>query len=329
MAMLVVGGFMVVASTLSHASAATSKGFNPAGATLYDASTNDVLTQGGSAQKFTLGLPTTTSIADCSGDSATKGFKVWSYVIPAPNTSASVPATATQIDTAVSSIDFLNGLGTKYYALVNASGPYGPVDTAVNTGQITSVPLDFTWDALAQVLGGGPALLAHAGPGGVYEVGLACTDVTHKVTDFWNVAVTFKSSAADPDGFVWTTSGPGSTAPTTTTTTRPTTTSTTLAASTTTTAPASTTTTTVDPGTTTTVAPGAPADPGSDTGDATPVAAAGAGAGGATSSMQSTLADTGQPLRAELNVGVVLLGLGLFLIVVVPRKSRPRPTDQA
>jgi len=171
----------------------------PAGASTLDGTatiTNPSLvpiSSGGSTTEFSVALP---AGADCSGDTATDGYHVYSYLV--------------QQGTSITGITFTThpseGLG-----LVNNTGVYyGPVNTAINTGQIISIPTNFEW---APLLSDGATLaqLLYSGSSGVWEAGLACANSSGVLTDYWNTQVTFTASGSDPNGFVFSVVPPAST----------------------------------------------------------------------------------------------------------------------
>ncbi|MGA2519559.1 MAG: hypothetical protein ABSG81_01925 [Acidimicrobiales bacterium] len=162
-------------------------------ATITDPSLNPI-SSGGSTTQFSVALPAN---AACTGDTATGGYHVYSYLVPS--------------GTAITGITFTShpseGLG-----LVNDTGVYyGPANTAINTGQIISIPTNFEW---APLLSDGLSLsqlLYTGGTSGVWEAGLACANSSGVLTDYWNVEVTFTSSQTDGNGFVWSVGPPAST----------------------------------------------------------------------------------------------------------------------
>ena len=193
------------------------------------------ITSGGSATKFYLKVP---SGAACSGDTASGGYRVQSYMVPS------------SVDPAGLTFDgngpMPTGVGVALrQPLFDNSNPYLNANTAVATtaggsGAIVDNPVfDFA------VFGAqGPTIV----PNGVYNVGVACTNGNASATQldkYWNVQLTFVADASDaPSGIKWTTAGPTAT------------TTTTIAAATTTTTTAGATTTTVARATTTTVRSG-------------------------------------------------------------------------
>ena len=235
-----VGG-LALASTAAHASTLGGT------ATIAQPGTTTALPSGGSTTQFTLNLP---NQASCTGDTATGGYHVYSYLI--------------QQGTALSGITFIN-FPSAGYGLVDTAGTYyGPANTAVTTGQIIGIPNDFEWGPLVSTDGGSVSLaqlLYTGGTTGVWEAGLVCTDTHGVVSDNWNTEVTFTASSTDAHGFTWS-AVPGSTTPTTTTTTS---------------TPATTTTTTSDVNATTTTTT---SDPNATTTTTTTTAGGGGGGGG-------------------------------------------------
>ena len=204
------------------------------------AAAGQTITTGGSATAFTVLLP---SGAACTGDSASGGYRVHTYMVPAA------------VDPQTLKFNFLGpnpaGSGAAYaqplfrsatgQAFVNVTT--GIADVAGGPGLVPTLP-GFDFSSTRFVPG-------YVVPG-TYNVGVMCTKALGAEVDkYWNVELTFATSATDlPNGLTWTVSG-GAT--TTTTTTVAAATTTTVAAATTTTV-ARATTTTVAAATTTTVA---------------------------------------------------------------------------
>ncbi len=106
-------------------------------ATITSPATAMPLASGGSATVFTVALPTA---AACSGDTANKGYHVYSYLEPA--------------GTNITSITFIN-FPSAGYGFVDSGGTYyGAANTAINTGQIVNIPTNFEWDKLVTSGGG-------------------------------------------------------------------------------------------------------------------------------------------------------------------------------
>jgi hypothetical protein len=261
------------------------------------------LTSGGSATPFTVTLPAS---AACSGDTATGGYHVFSYLVPK--------------GTSVTTVTFASFPSTGYGFVDNTSTYYGNVNTALTTGQVPSLPTNFAWGPLAETGGGAVPLATLLGGGttATWEAGIACATAAGAASDWWSTAVTFTASGTDAGGFVWTT---GATAPASTTTIKPAGTTTTKPPKTTTTlgqqatpttGAAGETSTTVAGGTTTTLFGSTP----------TTAYVAGAGTGTGTdgfvdpiaSDSSGTLPRTGSPIHRDMGLGLFAIGTGMMLI---------------
>jgi hypothetical protein len=171
-------------------------------ATITEPGVTTPLTSGGSTTPFTVSLPTT-PVAACDGDTATHGYHVYSYLV--------------KEGVAVSSLTF-GTLPSAGYGFVGPTGTYyGPINTAIGTGQIIGIPNNFEWAPLVSDDGVTLAELLYSGSGstasGVWNAGLACANTNGVLTDNWNIQVTFSASSTDPTGFTWTAVAAGSTAP--------------------------------------------------------------------------------------------------------------------
>jgi hypothetical protein len=185
----------------------------------------------GSATRFVFVLPAN---AKCSGDSATQGFRVRSYMVRLPK-----DLTTLQFD-ASGPVPSLLGANLSQ-PLWNQGTPLVEANTAVGTGALFQIP-DFDFGLYT----------INEAPAGDYAIGLACTTAAGVLDNFFNANITLTASASDPGGFTWgpTVAGGGggttTTAQATTTTAQATTTTaqatTTTAQATTTTAQATTTT---------------------------------------------------------------------------------------
>lgn len=290
-------------------------------AVITDGSTNTVITTPqASTQLFTIVLP---SMAACDADTATGGYHVYSYVINGPLSSAA-------LTTYLQGLNPNNDFPTKYLQLTDNGGNfYAAQNTAIGTGQVVSIPLNFDFGVLNSDLSnfGMPTLA-----GTTQEVGLLCATADNIVKDYWNQEVTFTASGTDPGGFTWTPGVSGVGSGTTTTTTAPgggSTTSTSTPDSSTT----DTTSTTVDQSTTSTTTS-------SDTGTTSTTAATfgdsgGQSSGGSTGDPSSSsgtgaqLAATGSSIRPELNVGVLFIAVGALLLVCLPsRRTAQVPVER-
>jgi hypothetical protein len=177
----------LTAAGVSPAAASTLDGT----ATIANPGNDSALASGGSATQYTLTLP---AGASCTGDTATDGYHVFSYLV--------------REGTSPAAISFASGLPADYpdapTGLFDSTGNYyGPANTAVSTGQIVSIPGNLEF---APMLSRGLSLskLLYTGStSGVWEAGIACANSTGAVSDYWNTEVTFTSSGSDPNGFVW------------------------------------------------------------------------------------------------------------------------------
>jgi len=311
------GGFILlgalslyVATTASSASASTLGGT----ATIADPSNNQALSSGGSTTVFEVLL--TPSPADCSGDTATGGYHVYSYLLPQA--------------TAVTTDNFSTGSPSEGVGLVDSSGYYGPANTAPTTGEIINIPADFEWADLLSL--GETATDLDGGSSAVWDAGIACANSTGTVTDYWNTVVTFTANTADPSGFVWSaTPGVGTT---TTTTTNGGSTTTTAGGSTTTTTTTTTnggsTTTTAGESTTSTVAGSTSSGSATTSAGISTAGASDSSSGGGSGTTQASggsLAFTGALISRSLAIGLLCIGFGMILLglsVKVRRDIAPR-----
>jgi hypothetical protein len=266
-----------------------------------------VLTSGGSATAFALTPP---DGASCTGDSATDGYRVQTYIVPA----AVSPATLTFDSNGPTP----NGTGANLRLPLFATTGTPIIDrtTAVATapgagGLITGIPtINFA------VFGSsGPTVV----PAGQYNVGFACTlgnPGPNQVDKYWNVVLTFAVTPSDsPSGISWTVAA---STPTTTTTAAPTTT----AAGATTTTAAGATTTTVEGATTTVAGDTTTTEFGSTD---TTLVDSGAGSGGGSGfDNGGTLPNTGASPIPIVVWGVLLLVFGrMALLLARPLKVIP------
>ncbi len=189
LATLCVSGIVAAAATSGSgtAGAATLDGV----ATTASPGTTTYLSSGGSNTLFTVFLPPQ---AACSGDSATNGFRVFSYLV--------------QAGTDVTTITFPGGqpnFGANQYGLIESDGNFWEdQNTAPTTGQIIGIPNDFQWEALiTKGLALDSLLHQSSNTSGVWESGIACTNGSGVVTDYWNTQLTFSANGGDPNGFVW------------------------------------------------------------------------------------------------------------------------------
>ena len=94
------------------------------------------------------------------------------------------------------------------YGLVDNIGTYyGPVNTAIGTGQIVGIPNNFEWApiiAKSYVPLTGSSGLLYTGSGtsasGIWEAGIVCANTSGVPVDNWNTEVTFAAKASDTNG---------------------------------------------------------------------------------------------------------------------------------
>ena len=184
-------GLYLASSTV--ASASTLDGV----ATITNPNNGNPLSSGGSETDFTVVLPAQSA---CSGDTASDGYHVYSYLL--------------QQGTSVTSDNFSTGSPSEGLGLIDSDGYYGPANTAPTSGEVIDIPTDFEWAYLKNI--GETASELGGGSGAVWEAGIACANSSGTVTDYWNTQVTFTANGGDPNGFVWT-AVPGSVSPAPTT----------------------------------------------------------------------------------------------------------------
>ncbi len=180
-----------LSSALPIASASASAATLNGTATITNPSNNQPLSSGGSTTVFGVDLP---AQAACSGDTATDGYHVFSYLVP--------------VTTSVTSITFVGGSPSTGFGLIDGSGYYGSANTAPTTGQVIGIPADFQW---ADLLNLGVTASTLDGGTGEWNTGLACANSSGVVTDYWNTEVNFIASGSDANGFIWSVGPPAST----------------------------------------------------------------------------------------------------------------------
>jgi hypothetical protein len=130
-------------------------------------------------------LQPTVAGASCTGDTATGGYKVQSYMVPA----AVDPSTLTFDNVG----PLPHGTGASFRAPLYALGtPFVNKNTAVTTGLLTGLPaFDFT----AFTPNSSTSI-----PDGIYNIGYACTKGTAGPTQldkYWNVQITVAGVAGE------------------------------------------------------------------------------------------------------------------------------------
>jgi hypothetical protein len=146
------------------------------------------LLSGGSATTFTVALPPS---AACSGDTMHAGYHIYSYLV--------------KRGTDLAHVRFTDLPSVGYGIVTNGGRYYGPVNTAMSTGEIVEIPNDFAWAHLVKGGGGNIPLsqLLYAGSSGAWDTGLACANTHGTLSNDWNTDITFLANAADRAGFVW------------------------------------------------------------------------------------------------------------------------------
>jgi hypothetical protein len=139
------------------------------------------LNNGGSSTEYAVVLP---SGVKCPGDTAHRGFHVFSYLVPKGTSPASV--------------NFVTGVPDKWFGLIAEGRYYGAVATDPNTGRIGDLPADFVWSRLAP-----SDLFQNGATTATWEGGIACAKPSGVMTSYWNVEIVFKADRLDPAGFRW------------------------------------------------------------------------------------------------------------------------------
>jgi len=139
------------------------------------------LTGGASGALYSVVLPPG---AACPGDTAHKGYLVYSYLLPKGD-----PLT---------SVSFKTGLPSEGLGYIASGAYFGAVNTAEWTGAITTIPDDFTWTRWTA-----GQLLGPHGSRATWEGGIACANVHGQVTRYWNTEIVFRADPRDPEGYRW------------------------------------------------------------------------------------------------------------------------------
>ena len=153
------------------------------------AGAGSALASGGSATGFGLKLP---AGAACSGDTATNGYRVQTFMV-----SSNVTVSTMVFDSTGPSPQSTGA--TVRLPLFSLGTPYIDGNTAVGTGAITGLPVfDFA------VFGSsGPTIV----PNGTYTLGVACTKGSAgptQVDKYWTTQITVTANPSDtPSGFTW------------------------------------------------------------------------------------------------------------------------------
>ena len=174
-------------------------GVTPAGAatvdsvaTLENPASQAHLVKGGSTTTFTVALPKVGTVpAKCSGDTQSKGYHVYSFMV--------------KVGVKPTSVTFKTGFPSTGYGFVDTTGTYyGKANTASKTGQIVDIPNNLEFAPLLKRGATLNSLLYATGhKSGAWNAGIACANTSGTVTDYWHTPITFTSSTSDPNKFVW------------------------------------------------------------------------------------------------------------------------------
>jgi hypothetical protein len=179
-------GVLVYASlVVGLAPAALAAGTRSGDAVPTNPNTQAPVTSGGSATNWTLNLP---AQASCSGDTASGGFHVYSFIVPATTNPGSLtfnPST---------------GPSSGNPLVDNSGSAYIAANTAQTTGQIINIPT-FNFNLFASTTMGGTKIALAPGD---YKAGIACADTNGNGDKYWSTLFTFTASGSDPNGEVWT-----------------------------------------------------------------------------------------------------------------------------
>jgi hypothetical protein len=171
---------VVVAAVVVTPSTA-SAGVEASTAVITGAGRSTPLTSGTRATPYGIALP---SGAGCPGDSAHHGYHVFSYLVPAGVSPAS--------------LSFKTGAADKYYGYIAQGAEFDAFNTAEGTGQVVDLPAAFTWDRLTP-----HDLFVPGTSSSEWEGGLACADAHGTVTNYWNTGIRFTSDQSASGGFTW------------------------------------------------------------------------------------------------------------------------------
>jgi Putative Ig domain len=177
----------------------TLAGVTPAGAstlnglaTFANPVTQAHLVKGASTATFTVVLPKVGTVpAKCTGDTATKGYHVFSYMV--------------HVGVKPTTVKFKTGFPSTGFGLVDTTGTYyGKANTASKTGEIYGIPNNLQFAPLLhRGLTLTTLLYATGHKSGAWDVGISCANSAGTMTDYWNTPITFTSSTTDANKFVW------------------------------------------------------------------------------------------------------------------------------
>lgn len=153
-----------------------------------EASTAIITVPGGSAPLRTGNSSTLYGVelpagATCPGDTAHKGYHVFSYLVRKGTSPASIRFTNIPDE----------GLGYFSYGAY-----FGAANTAEYTGQIVDLPAAFSWSRLTV-----PELFRSGTVTSSWEGGIACADDHGVVSNYWNTQIVFHVYGASAHDFSW------------------------------------------------------------------------------------------------------------------------------
>ncbi len=187
---------LAIVTVLASLGAATVAGVTPAAAatidgqaTIYTPSSGAVTYPAASTQLFTIAPP---SGATCTGNTASNGTKVFTYLVPSGTNVQNLAIQGGYVESpSLAIFDY-------------TTSPIENIDIPSNN-VIPTFPNDLEWgpavtqDSLLSTL-----LDSDGGTTGTWEAGFACATGTGQITDYWNTQITFTANGSDPNGFVWT-----------------------------------------------------------------------------------------------------------------------------
>lgn len=157
--------------------------------TIVDPTTNVALAgPQASAKQFAANVP---SPSLCPGSTASNGYHVFSFMVPA--------------GTDPSTVSFSTGVPSTGLGYFDTGGNYqGPINTST-TGQVLVPSAGLTW--VSPALGATGSYTVTDLTGGstkTWDSGWACADTTGAVQKYWDQQITFTTSTTDAKGFTWT-----------------------------------------------------------------------------------------------------------------------------
>jgi hypothetical protein len=175
--------------------AASAEGTSQPGAQLQTTTGTALTGLQASTTPFIFALPTG---AACSGDTATDGYHVQSYL--SDSALEPDPGSFTYLGTGPSEADV-------YQLIDTTATSYGPVNTVASTGAINQPP-NFEFNNNFNPFGSSSSSGDILYPG-TFNIGIACSNPVPSgsnsaTTDkYWNVSITFVANSSDPNKFEW------------------------------------------------------------------------------------------------------------------------------